>query len=260
VPTIKNRIIEEEKNLLKNYVEIEVQHANHHIEAKTIGVNQKSTIEYLSSRRFGIDNKWYFFVINSKGTTLLHPLRLEIVGVPLEQRNETFKAIFKQIQEALKKDGFIEYKRQINDTQYEDAIAYVAYIPEYNWILGAALTVKDMDVIVWDLVFKLLPMIGILALFIIGILFYVVIQSSRIDKARRDTKTAQTRLDDSEEKYKTIFEGSLSAFAYHQMIYDEDGKAIDYRFLEANDQFKKTTGLRDVIGKTMKEIDPLFIQ
>jgi PAS domain S-box-containing protein len=260
VPTIKNRIIEEEKNLLKNYVQIEVQHIEHHIQVVTKGVDEASTIEYLKSRRFGVDNKWYFFIIDSNGTTLLHPTRTSTIGIPIEQRNENFKSIFNKMQDALKHDGFIKYKRLINnDTKYEDAIAFVAYIPEYDWILGAALAVDDMSIIVWNLVFKLVPMIGILILFIIAILFYNVVQSSKIDKANRDTKTTQTKLDDSEEKYKTIFEGSLSAFSYHQMIYDDEGNAIDYKFIETNEEFKKMTGLRDVEGKTMKEIDPTFI-
>jgi len=49
-----------------------------------------------------------------------------------------------------------------------------------------------------------------------------------------------------------------SGFAYHEVLVDDDNKPINYRFIEANSQFEKLTGLKvsDIIGKTVTEVLP----
>ncbi|NVM45240.1 MAG: PAS domain S-box protein [Candidatus Lokiarchaeota archaeon] len=71
-------------------------------------------------------------------------------------------------------------------------------------------------------------------------------------------KRAQERLKESEEKYRSLFENMNTAFAYHEVVVDDSGKPIDYRFIEANSQFEEMTGLKvsEIIGKTVTEILP----
>jgi two-component system, chemotaxis family, CheB/CheR fusion protein len=61
-----------------------------------------------------------------------------------------------------------------------------------------------------------------------------------------------------EHKYRMLFENMNASFALHEMIYDENGNSVDYRFLEVNPMFEKETGLnaKDVIGRTAKELLP----
>jgi PAS domain S-box-containing protein len=61
-----------------------------------------------------------------------------------------------------------------------------------------------------------------------------------------------------ENKYKQLFENMTSAFALHEMIFDDNGKPVDYRYLEINSSFEKMTGLqkKDVVGKTVLQILP----
>jgi len=65
-------------------------------------------------------------------------------------------------------------------------------------------------------------------------------------------------MDNAENKYKQLFENMTSAFALHEMIYDEKGKPIDYRFLEINSSFEEMIGLqkKDVVGKAVLQIMP----
>ncbi|MCX6028317.1 MAG: PAS domain S-box protein [Chloroflexi bacterium] len=62
----------------------------------------------------------------------------------------------------------------------------------------------------------------------------------------------------SEERYRLLFEQMLEGSAHHEIICDENGKPVDYRFLQVNPAFEKLTGLRaqDIIGKTVREVLP----
>jgi two-component system sensor kinase len=45
-------------------------------------------------------------------------------------------------------------------------------------------------------------------------------------------------------------------FCVAEMIYDSNGKAVDYRFIEVNPMFEKHTGLIEAKGKTIREMVP----
>ncbi|MFD0893769.1 PAS domain-containing protein [Luteolibacter ambystomatis] len=60
----------------------------------------------------------------------------------------------------------------------------------------------------------------------------------------------------SEENYRTLFESIDEGFCLIQMMFDENGRAFDYRFLEANPAFEKHTGLCHAVGNTMLELAP----
>ena len=50
----------------------------------------------------------------------------------------------------------------------------------------------------------------------------------------------------------------LDAFALHDIIYDETGQPVDYRYVSVNPSFERLTGLRsaDLIGKRVLEVLP----
>ncbi|MFB2970168.1 PAS domain S-box protein [Aerosakkonema sp. BLCC-F183] len=67
---------------------------------------------------------------------------------------------------------------------------------------------------------------------------------------------AEAALRESEAKYRSLFESIDEGFCLIEVLFDECGKAFDYRFLEANPAFEKHTGLVDAIGKTVRELLP----
>jgi PAS domain S-box-containing protein len=73
--------------------------------------------------------------------------------------------------------------------------------------------------------------------------------------SRRGTETA---LRESEQRYRRLFDSMLSGMAFHEIICDDSGHPIDYRFLQVNPAFETHTGLtaETVIGKTVLEVMP----
>ncbi|MEI8131972.1 MAG: PAS domain S-box protein [Leptolinea sp.] len=74
-----------------------------------------------------------------------------------------------------------------------------------------------------------------------------------------DRKQMEETLRSSEERYRMLFEEMAEGFALHEIIVDENGAPIDYRFLDVNPAFEKQTGLKkeDIIGRTVKDVLPL---
>ncbi|HKB89146.1 MAG TPA: PAS domain S-box protein [Opitutaceae bacterium] len=70
---------------------------------------------------------------------------------------------------------------------------------------------------------------------------------------RRNTEEALRR---SEERYLTLFNSIESGFCIIEVLFDEENKSSDYRFLEVNPAFEKQTGLVNVVGKRMYELLP----
>jgi len=61
-----------------------------------------------------------------------------------------------------------------------------------------------------------------------------------------------------ERRYRQLFNEMLDGFALHEMIWDEDGRGIDYRFIAVNPSFESMTGLRAeaVVGQTVTSVLP----
>jgi PAS domain S-box-containing protein len=67
---------------------------------------------------------------------------------------------------------------------------------------------------------------------------------------------AETALRLSEEQYRTLLDSVEQGFCIFEMLYDQHGTAVDYRFLQVNHTFERHTGLRNAVGKTARELVP----
>ena len=81
-----------------------------------------------------------------------------------------------------------------------------------------------------------------------------------------ERKKTEAFLKESERKYRLLFDEMISGCAVHEIICDQNGKPVDYRFLSVNAAFGKMTGLNaaDIIGRTalevLPEIEPIWIE
>ncbi|MCC5647349.1 response regulator [Nostoc sp. CHAB 5824] len=71
-----------------------------------------------------------------------------------------------------------------------------------------------------------------------------------------DQIQAEAALRQSEERYRTLFESIDEGFCIIEMLFDANDTPIDYRFLETNPVFEQQTGLRQAVGKTVRQLVP----
>jgi PAS domain S-box-containing protein len=71
-----------------------------------------------------------------------------------------------------------------------------------------------------------------------------------------DRRLALDALRRSEARYRALFESIDEGFCVLEMLFDDDGRAVDYRFVETNPAFVKQTGLDDAVGRTARELLP----
>jgi PAS domain S-box-containing protein len=69
---------------------------------------------------------------------------------------------------------------------------------------------------------------------------------------------AQEALQESETRYRVLFDTMSEGFALHEIVTDAQGQPCDYRFLDVNPAFERLTGLQraDLLGKRALEVLP----
>lgn len=82
-----------------------------------------------------------------------------------------------------------------------------------------------------------------------------ITERKRLNDELRDAKD---RAEAGETEYKQLFENMEQGFALHEMIFDDSGKPVDYRFILVNKAFENLTrsDAKTFIGKTVKEVLP----
>lgn len=73
-----------------------------------------------------------------------------------------------------------------------------------------------------------------------------------------DRHQAETALKESEEKHRLLITQMAQGLAVHEVIFDQSGNPVDFRYLDVNGSYEKLTGMKreDIIGKTALEIIP----
>lgn len=71
-----------------------------------------------------------------------------------------------------------------------------------------------------------------------------------------DVAHAQSALKESEEKYYTLFDSIDEGYVIIELIYNQSGKPVDFKYLEVNQSFSRHTGLLNPVGKHGSEIAP----
>ncbi len=67
---------------------------------------------------------------------------------------------------------------------------------------------------------------------------------------------AEEALRDSERKYRDLFDSIDEGFCIIEVLFDDNDRPLDYRFLEVNQAFERQTGLLDAAGRCMRDMVP----
>jgi PAS domain S-box-containing protein len=71
-----------------------------------------------------------------------------------------------------------------------------------------------------------------------------------------DVRTTLEALAAREAQLRRVFDGIDEGYCVCEMVIDEQARAVDYRFLEANPLFRSMTGLAEPVGKTALQLVP----
>ncbi len=82
---------------------------------------------------------------------------------------------------------------------------------------------------------------------------YIAIKSDITER-----KQAEKALEESELRYRQLFERAESALGVYEMIFDAQGNPGDFRFMDVNPAFERITGLKrsQIVGRNALEITP----
>jgi PAS domain S-box-containing protein len=103
----------------------------------------------------------------------------------------------------------------------------------------------------FDALFVLLLVGGIVFL-----VFNLVLLVNR--RLNNESEQANAIIEQSEHKYRSLFENMLNGFAFCKILVDEENRPVDFIYINVNDSFERLTGLKkvDVIGKRVSEAIP----
>jgi len=84
----------------------------------------------------------------------------------------------------------------------------------------------------------------------------VVQEITELKQREAERKQAEEALQRSEERYRYLFDSIDEGFSVIEVLFDQNEKAIDYRFLEVNPMFEQQMELKQATGKTVRELVP----
>jgi len=212
-------------------------------------------ISYWPSERKSAETLLYTF--DNDSAYFISQLRFKknsvLTGISLKQ---TEKPVVKAIL------GFVG---RVEGIDYRDVeVLAVSYkIPDSNWGIVAKIDKSEYDSELHFLQF-IIASISIFLSLLSGFIMYFFVQIIRRKNLEREIDN-QLKLNQmsnelvaSEEKYRHLFDAMPVGCALHEMVVDENGKAVDYRFLNLNPVFEKLTGLKEsvIVNRTLKEVLP----
>jgi PAS domain S-box-containing protein len=80
-------------------------------------------------------------------------------------------------------------------------------------------------------------------------------EASSPASVRADADHTMTQAE-SEQRYRALFDAIDEGFCIIEMIYDEQQRPLDYRWIEANARFEVHTGLSHPVGRTARQLVP----
>ena len=113
-----------------------------------------------------------------------------------------------------------------------------------------------------DMQWNMLGATGVCAAFVLAIAGVIWFDSERRRRTQAVLCRANRELRESEAMYRGLFDNAIIGVAVHEIIVDDEGRPVDYRFVSVNPAFEKHTGLSvaDVVGRRVMDVLPGIAQ
>ena len=113
---------------------------------------KQKALQSIASIRYGKDNGGYFFILDSKGTLVLHPVKPKLEGKNMiDVKDPSGKFLFKEIIEAAQKEksgGFVDYMwPKPGSDQPVSKLSFARRLAGWDWIIGTGVYTDDIDVV-----------------------------------------------------------------------------------------------------------------
>jgi len=81
---------------------------------------------------------------------------------------------------------------------------------------------------------------------------------AQLEASETECRRAEKALQESERKYRSLFDNMLNGFSYCKILVDENSQPIDFIYLDVNVAFERLTGLKreDIIDRKVTEAIP----
>ena len=114
-----------------------------------LSVRQQAAITIIDKMRWGKDGTGYFWIQNTDGEMIHHPIKPALNGKPLlDMKDPDGKRLFKEMDEVAERDGagFVDYKwPKPGFEKPQDKISYVKLFKPWNWIIGTGVYLESTE-------------------------------------------------------------------------------------------------------------------
>lgn len=164
-------------------------------------------IQYL---RYGKEGKDYFWITDDHPRMVMHPYRTDLNGQDLsEYRDPAGNRVFVEMVRLARqgREGYLEYVWQWKDDVQRMAPkqSYVRHFEPWGWVIGTGLYIEDVHAEIRDYTNRIIRVALVIALVIALLLFFVALQSFRLERQR---SRAEEALHDSHERYRALVESA----------------------------------------------------
>lgn len=181
----------------------------------------------------------YIVLLDMEGNALIHPEHEPGTNM-LEFKDTHGRKIINEI--VTLKNGSVRYVwANPGEEKEREKFAHFAHYPELDWIVVSTAYTHELE----RGKYSILAFIGFQLLVI---LFLIV--------NYRIKRKTEKKLEESNEKLNALFSSMDEIVVMHDVVFNENGDAIDYRITDCNNAFENKTGIKKelAIGKLASEV------
>ena len=198
ITLFEEKLLKSKEKALKEYIDIALSAIAPTLNDKKLNEHsaQGQVKKIIDGLNYGKDG--YYFVYDSQGVSLVHPIQRHLVGKNLyppddEQGDQTIKELLRI---AAVGGGFHQYSWNRPSTNInEKKIAYVVKLPRWDWVLGSGLYLEDIanevatlrqlvDKNIQKNITAILLILVVTTLLIISLMLFINIQEGRLADRR----------------------------------------------------------------------------